>query len=204
MIDEDTKRDLIKSLADILESFEFDGRTYEIKARRQNQADLISYPSVVIAFMESTPTMAFLGHRIGTYTDADGNNIELRGWVERQRIRIEVRAKGYPQHGYDQGEAMVHFISNSIRDYILTNWDINILGGRGMSLDEPTGRIIYISEFTGSEYGHMSAFDVSITYNFYWPRLTSPSYNVRIEIITIGLREVGDTETPTYFVLPTE
>ncbi|RLC37099.1 hypothetical protein DRH29_03045 [candidate division Kazan bacterium] len=204
MIDEDVKKELVQSLAEVLTDLSFNGKSYTIKSRRQNQAVRIAYPSVLIAFLESVPDRGFLGHRIGTYTSEDGSKIPLRGWIEKQRVRIEVRAKDNPSDGYMQGEPLVHFISNKIRDYILTNWDVKILGSRGMSLDEPLGGIRYISERTGSEYGHMSAFDLKITYNFYWPRYTSPSENVKIEIFEIGLKEVGDESPPTYFVLPNE
>jgi hypothetical protein len=202
MLDEDTKRELIASLVSLLSAITFNGETYTIKARRQNQAAKIEYPQVLIAFMNDAPQPPFLASRIGTYTDAEGNEIVLRGWLEKQHIRFEVRAKDDPAHGSAQGSAVVSFIARTVRDFILTNWDIQILGSKGMSVDEPLGPIRYMSEFVGPEYGHCNYFDMNITYNFYWPQLTAtPSANVYVETLEIGLREDGDTDPPTYFTI---
>ena len=60
-----------------------------------------------------------------------------------------------------------------------------------MKVDEPVpmNSAAYRSKRIGSEYSYTRTFEVSITYNFYWPRYRAPSRNTTVRYIEIGALE---------------
>jgi len=207
MIEEEVKAKLITSITTLLDGIIYSGISYEIRARRQDQDAPLSYPSITMAFMESVPQRGFLGHRIGTHVDAEGNRNPLRGWKQKQRIYFEVSVKKDSVHEVNKAEPFVSDLTARIINHILDRWDQDILHDYHMKVDEPVPKnsVAYRSKRIGSEYSYTMTFDASITYNFYWPRYRAPSRNVYVREIKIGtISDVMDENTIQFFVLPTE